>query len=141
MSLHQKLMDDAYNSWGDNASYETFVDSLDEKHQLAVLTGNLNYQVENGGFVQWDINEYISKIDLLIELLKKHNVGKNGKIVIEILEVVKDSKEDLEQIREYDDEYEEEEENYYEVIGMYDTEYYKVGNGFLKEVEEKLKKM
>lgn len=55
---HQALMDKAYESWTDEMSMQQFWDSLSPNMREAVLIGNLNYQVENGGFMQWFGNGY-----------------------------------------------------------------------------------
>ena len=49
----QNLMDEAYLKWkkiNNDWNLKDFDLSLDYKHRNAVLFGNLNYQVENGGF-------------------------------------------------------------------------------------------
>lgn len=76
--FHQQLMNEAYAQWqqGDPASYDEFVESLDEAHQAAVLLGKLNYQVENGGFVQWYRNGYSSQIERLKGYLDQLPTGK-----------------------------------------------------------------
>jgi hypothetical protein len=66
----QGLMDQAYDRWQANerlaAEYspheraahmtkQQFQDSLDPRERLAVSVGNMNYQVENGGWVQWSV--------------------------------------------------------------------------------------
>jgi hypothetical protein len=57
ISYHQKLMNEAYASFK-KLSYDEFINQLDEKHKVAVILGNLNYQVGNGGFSQWYYNNY-----------------------------------------------------------------------------------
>ena len=71
--IHQALMDFAYEKWQKNRdwSYEKFIDSLSYIEKVAVLTGNLNYQVENGGFMQWITNGYVSKYSELFDILDK----------------------------------------------------------------------
>ena len=56
----QSLMDAAYTAWQaeQSKSYDDFIFDLDGTHKAAVLIGNLNYQVENGGFTQWMDNGY-----------------------------------------------------------------------------------
>jgi hypothetical protein len=56
----QGLMDEAYATWqADNSkSYDDFIFDLPPIQRMAVLIGNLNYQVENGGFRQWIGNGY-----------------------------------------------------------------------------------
>jgi hypothetical protein len=70
-SLTQKLMSEAYKTWeGRNDwSYSDFVNSLDHAHCVAVVIGNLNYQVENGGFSQWHGNGYSAARHALREAL------------------------------------------------------------------------
>lgn len=54
----QKLMDQAYARFDRGMSLEQFWDQLNADERVAVFVGNLNYQVENGGFMQWIDNGY-----------------------------------------------------------------------------------
>ena len=74
-SIHQTLMNNAYDLWsieeGKKLSYSDFLDVVSDKfgklYSNAVITGNLNYQVENGGFYQWFENGYVIALgDLII---------------------------------------------------------------------------
>jgi len=73
-SIHQKLMNKAYDLWsteeGKELNYSDFLDVVSDKfgklYSNAVITGNLNYQVENGGFSQWHYNDYSITLDDLI---------------------------------------------------------------------------
>lgn len=58
--FHQKLMDQAYARWqaDQSVSQAKFWQTLNEEERFAVWTGNLNYQVCNGGFSQWWGNDY-----------------------------------------------------------------------------------
>jgi hypothetical protein len=61
MTQHmQALMDAAYTAWQQEPgkSYDDFIFDLCGTQKEAVLLGNLNYQVENGGFSQWIFNGY-----------------------------------------------------------------------------------
>lgn len=78
MSL-QYLVGRAYDRWHSewqDFTYGHFVNRLDYAERLAVLTGNLNYQVENGGWVQWFDNRYgdhASTIrSMLLPYVEKH---------------------------------------------------------------------
>jgi len=87
MSLHQKLMDQAYSKADvKNFDYRKFVFGLDFAKRCAVLTGNLNYQVENGGLVQWHDNKYSSCTSELLHVLTLINspASKRVKHVIEL---------------------------------------------------------
>lgn len=44
-------MTNAYYNWGKNTSREEFLSDLTPYEKLAVIFGNFNYQVENGGFL------------------------------------------------------------------------------------------
>lgn len=69
----QSLMDKAYGRWQGNEGWstKTFFDHMEPAEKTAVLLGNLNYQVENGGFQQWVGNGYAQNIELLIEALNR----------------------------------------------------------------------
>lgn len=74
-SVHQTLMNQAYDKWSGEwkgLPYSQFIERLSHVQRLAVLTGNLNYQVENGGWDQWFLNGYGDHAERLIGLLSKH---------------------------------------------------------------------
>ena len=83
----QDLMNTAYERWqkNDDWSKDDFRVSLDAWEKIAVHTGNLNYQVENGGFSQWYFNNYYTPevLDFLIELCDTvmKNENKDVKVV------------------------------------------------------------
>ena len=150
MDTHQKLMNEAYDLWksNDNWSKEEFFEQLDRKHRIAVALGNMNYQVENGGFSQWIYNGYAQNhfrfILLLlgsksIEALKLSNVKKVYQILIEAERPIKDMIELFGESNRYksyeddeDDEYREKELN--EELDEFDTKYYIIDNDeLLKE--------
>lgn len=94
MSIHQSLVDKAYDRWRDewkDLSYEEFISRLPERERFAVLTGNLNYQVENGGFSQWAENGFLSTAPTLLDLLKRYAdrpvIAKVRQIVAEAVRV------------------------------------------------------
>ena len=69
-------MNRVYDTWEKNKdwSLEDLFDNLDYQERLAIALGNLNAQVENGGFSQWQYNGY-SKVHLsfLLRLRDKLN--------------------------------------------------------------------
>ena len=151
---HQTLMDEAYGVWQSNKDmrYVDFVDSLGGgKHAFAVLTGNLNYQVENGGFSQWNLNGYSRKADELIRLLTKFNENEVIKevcdIVEEAVEIMESYDADIAEAENY--EYEDEDvDTYYEIeclererngqLDKLDTKYYAINEKFMKAINELL---
>lgn len=58
----QALMDEVYSEWHkeENKSKGKWdiLNGFSEAHQIAVVFGNFNYQVENGGIEQWIYNGY-----------------------------------------------------------------------------------
>jgi len=73
ISTHQRLVNEAYSQWEANQdwTYGKFIDRLPDRQRQAVLIANLNYQVENGGFAQWHLNEYSSRSNQLIAALEE----------------------------------------------------------------------
>lgn len=66
----QSLMDSAYNEWqSKKIPRKNWLNSIDELHKEAVLLGNLNYQVCNGGFYQWVSNGYGLEVNEVMSLL------------------------------------------------------------------------
>lgn len=79
-STWQQLMDSAYDKWreqrdpetGKNEwSYAQFLHNLTVREREAVLLGNMNYQIENGGVSQWVDNGYAAESDTLLLVLKQ----------------------------------------------------------------------
>jgi hypothetical protein len=54
----QPIMDAAYAKWPKDGRYSDFLFEISGIEKYVVLIGNLNYQVENGGFTQWADNGY-----------------------------------------------------------------------------------
>ncbi|MFA5153860.1 MAG: DUF4375 domain-containing protein [Clostridia bacterium] len=59
-NLHQRIMNRVYKMWQKNDEWTSaeFFDRLNYQERIAVALGNLNYQVQNGGFSQWKFNSY-----------------------------------------------------------------------------------
>ena len=54
----QEISDKAHTRWEEGMSFEDFLGTCNEKEIVVVLIGKLNYQVENGGFIQWIDNGF-----------------------------------------------------------------------------------
>lgn len=135
IDVHQKLMDEAYNTWQKGLSYDEFIDTLDNKHKLAVLTGNLNYQVENGGFLQWHNSLYSPKAYELLNLLSLY---KNKPYINNVMEIVREA---LSIMQEYETYYYADDDVYLtgHDFGELDDKFYKINEQFLITMEEILK--
>lgn len=75
-SITQKLMDEVYTKWN-TEEYRT-MDRLEvignfftPVHRAAIQLGNMNYQVNNGGWSQWHLNGYSEDLEDIIEIAKK----------------------------------------------------------------------
>jgi hypothetical protein len=138
--LHQSLMDKAYDRWQNKGwSKEEFHDSLDAKERFAVHTGNFNYQVENGGFVQWWDNRYgtPATVDFLLRACDRINTS----TALQVKELVKQFKSIMrdKDPRKHMDEGEW--EDIYaslEEAGL-DKKYYEINEQFMKDCESHLK--
>jgi hypothetical protein len=132
-------MNEAYAQWQQQevpASYDQFVESLDEPHQAAVLLGNLNYQVENGGFVQWYRNGYSSQIERLSGYLDQLPTGKRVRQLLAQLEcLVEDAKAEEDnagglEIDEVDW------QSIRQQLRELDAQYHQIRSSYLKECED-----
>ena len=140
----QDLMDRAYDKWKQNKDwkYSQFLLNLDSVERKAVILGNFNYQVLNGGFVQWVENGYASGggRELLV-ILDEMGDQRVSQLVKPVLEHVDLSLENRGFMTNYWLELEEEE--FDEVLGEVDglsDKYYDFYKEFELEVEEYLRK-
>ncbi len=82
----QAVANGAYAIWKKHPNWDTynFHKQLDPIEELAVLTDNMNSQVENGGWYQWFDNGYGK---LAISYLQEHlpQVGETGMVVAQML--------------------------------------------------------
>jgi len=137
-SIHQTLMDKAYARWISNSdeivTYDDFVDSLKGDELVAVLVGNFNYQVVNGGLEQWEGNGYSRHSKRLREvLLAMKDLCSLAPVVLGIVE-------EFEDIMDTDDGLND--EDYWDSIDEYgpnydelDSRYYEVNEEFMTQCE------
>lgn len=76
IDLWQKYMNEALARYRDEndlgkVSYEDFLDAIDANQREAVLLGNFNYQVLNGGFEGWVGNGYGLEAKEVVSILEK----------------------------------------------------------------------
>jgi len=101
---HQLLMKEAYNLWTANAEwpYKKLLTRINYPHQVAVVVGNLNYQVENGGFAQWYFNGYYHSASYLLTALEEINTNTSREVkqmVENVLDLFNDDNHDHESAR------------------------------------------
>lgn len=72
VDIVQSLMDSAYATWeGKGWSREEFLYEISSIERKAVVLGNLNYQVHNGGFVQWVDNNYRDSAMPILRMIQR----------------------------------------------------------------------
>ncbi|MBD3262048.1 MAG: DUF4375 domain-containing protein [Candidatus Altiarchaeales archaeon] len=155
LDYHQELMNAAYARWRERrGSYEEFIGSLNGSKEVAVLVGNLNYQVGNGGFEQWHFNEYSDCSEDLIRVLETMKeecplAKKALSLVREALEIIEEEKEVCESDYYY---YEDDENDAWDlaeqerqsILGGLDSlgrQYYDFDDAFMVQVELYLRRM
>lgn len=84
-TIHQELMNRAYEEYQKHEEWDEyqFIDSLEgTASRDAVILGNLNYQVENGGWDQWWENGYGPRdYQSLIKILSSINTSSSLKVL------------------------------------------------------------
>jgi hypothetical protein len=81
----QAVMNGAYEKWQKGWSYENFLDHLTYLERCVVVMGNLNYQVENGGFMQWYDNGYHKGANTLLYFLENELATDTAKDVARLI--------------------------------------------------------
>lgn len=91
--IMQSLMDAAYDRWEANEAWsqDRFWLDLSFPESVAVFVGNLNYQVTNGGFSQWDFNGYSDGKSQLLGVLSEIGTDTAGEVARMINRVMKAS--------------------------------------------------
>jgi len=146
----QFLMDKAYARWqhssAKNWSYMEFLSHLPQVEKYVVVIGNLNYQVENGGFSQWHGNGYSDSFSLLQAALDEIGTP-TAEAVFDIVKKVMDVFNDRDSDQDdgyYSDGYysdgEEVDEEVYEYLDKLDDKYYSLKKQLLTDVEAWVKK-
>lgn len=139
--LHQQLMDQAYDRWkasGSKWSKEQFYDSLNAQERFAVHTDNFNYQVCNGGFMQWWYNKYgtPATVEYLLRAMERMNT-ETAKAVTELLKRYKKAVGTTDPRKHHDEEAWD--EIMAEMDGL-DRAFYDINEQFLLDCEAHLQK-
>lgn len=137
-NLWEFVMHSAYDIWqNNNMSRDEFLSKLTAYEELAVKFGNFNYQVENGGLMQWDLNGYSGDLDYLQDFLSKSDYSKKDRF-LEILETFSNVKNAIEKLDKYDDWYDEDVNTRWESLDMFDKDYYSFKDEWAEYFEEYL---
>lgn len=122
-------MDNAYDTWNSNISRDQFLNNLTYYEKVAVIFGNLNYQVENGGFSQWYENDYYDDYEFLYTFINKSNY-KNKYEFLNLLDNVNYVITAIKNLDSSNDWYDEDKQTRLKTLDMYDKEYYNLENSW-----------
>ena len=133
-------------SWG----YEDFVAQCSPEEKLAVMIGNFNYQVCNGGFSQYHDNHYDAFADDLVRELRKVQNAKTFKGMPKVVALLETAIPFFNELEEYsassrdcycseDDECycddTSDEDELYQQLNELDDKFYEIDKQFLVEAE------
>lgn len=133
----QKLMGATYDRWqkNDRWSKQDFWDQLSADERFAVFLGNMNYQVQNGGFSQWLGNGYATKETVGYILCACDRIGTPAaREVWGLVERFWDAARDFDERAADEDEYAE----FEGALDGLDTAYYAIDDQFMADAEAHL---
>lgn len=137
-SFWQYIMDSAYDKWDhDNMKREDFLEQLTDYEKTAVIFGNFNYQVENGGLSQWYFNNYSDDLNSLIEFLKNSDFKKRNEF-LSILDNFSDIKDAIEKLDILDDWYQADYKTRISVLYNYNSLYDRIEKEWKEYFEDYL---
>ena len=129
----QNMMNQAYDKFDSGFTRAQWMLRLNWDEKIAVVAGNLNYQVGNGGFVQWADNGYIDTADLLLEITNEMATETS----LEVAALIEQMLEIWEEYLEYQDD-----DSWQDMFGQtdsMDTRFYQINDQFLVEIEGYIK--
>ena len=131
-------MDKSYEkNENSNMSREEFLSNLSSYERIAFQFGNLNYQVENGGFTQWYMNEYnVDSNDLYSFLEDSNFIYKDA--FIDILEHISFINESIEKLDVQDYFYEEDYQTRLGNLYLCDNDYNKIKDDWISYFQDYL---
>lgn len=102
-------MNDVYYVWRNiklDLKKHEVIDSLSEYHRIAVCLGNMNYQVENGGFSQWIFNGYaLEDVEIIYNFIESallHDKYKNNDDLKSLLKMLDVYHQDVKSFKDCD---------------------------------------
>lgn len=137
-SLWSFIMDQSYDIWKNNSmSRDEFLSKLSDYEKLAVKFGNFNYQVENGGLMQWDCNGYSEDLEDLQEFLTKSDYSRKDRF-LGILDAFSNVKDAINKLDKYDDWYDEDMNTRWNSLETFDKDYYSFKDNWIEYFEDYL---
>ncbi len=136
-SLWQFVMDKSYEKWEAGVNRNCFLEKLTNYEKLAVIFGNFNYQVENGGLFQWNDNDYSKDLDALYDFLDDCDYEQKDKFK-QILDDFSYVKTAIEELEPNNDWYNEDCETRLQSLKYYDNDYYAIKDNWKNYFEKYL---
>ncbi len=136
-NVWQFVMDRAYEKFDDGISREEFINRLSEYEKVAVIFGNFNYQVENGGLLQWADNGYKNDLNYLEKFVD------NSDFVYKmdfqnIFGGIRYIDESIKMLNDYDEWYEQDKQTRIDSLKDYDKLYNKISENWKNYLEDYL---
>ena len=140
ITRHQELMDAAYDRWEKNPAWskKDFWANIGPLELEAVCMGNLNYQVENGGFRQWVGNGYCTPETLFI--IRRVLVRLGSPTAQQVLDLLDEVARIVETYGSEDEMDEYDFEQYVEEMDPLDGRFYQLNKQLMEELEAYFRK-
>lgn len=134
----QAIMDEAYDMWRTKNEWrkEQFWLHLTYPQKVTVWSGNLNYQIHNGGFLQWHDNGYSNCAEDLILILEEINTDATmavANIIRQVMNIVPLA------LDEWNGDYYSGNEIALDELDELDSKFYDIAEIFMVDVAEYLK--
>ena len=144
--VFQGLMDRAYDRWDRGTSRESWLAVLEDDEVTAVHFGNMNYQVENGGWPQWVCNRYASHKVLNFIRNRMSCDLEQTPDVVSAAQLLEEAAHHIEKLIEFYacphsdgcDHSEDEDEYEFACLSEFDDHYYDINDGLMQAVENYL---
>jgi len=128
----QATMTKAYEGYTEKMDLKDFYASLNPWTRSVVAFGNLNYQVENGGFSQWHDNGYYVGLDAILHGLIRLDTPEAG----EMLNLIQSARDRLHYLDKLD---EDEDDNWAgSKLDTLDSAFYALAPKVLQQIEDSL---
>ena len=126
-SLWQYIMDESYKKWEDGCDRDEFLNKLTDYEKTAVMFGNFNYHVENGGLYQWHENNYSDDLGYLYNFLDNCDCDYDDKNkFMQVLDDFSYIKTAIEELNRNDDWYEEDCQTRLKSLKYYYKDYFAI---------------
>lgn len=136
-SFWQFIMDNSYKLWDSEMSRADFLNTLSDYEKLAVQFGNFNYQVENGGLIQWLENRYSDDFEDLYEFLRESDYIDKQEF-LNILDYFLYVKAEIDNLDTYDDWYDKDYYSRIKTLEDFDSKYYEIQDSWKEYFEDYL---